>query len=143
MMEEETAKIGTISKETQQEFGLALGKGNVVFALSRDLDKFARRWPQDYLRKISESRNILRYPLYGAYNEESKTLYLIKEYVKGPYFIKAGIEIDLHKQAHLVDIFALNEIKSKEIVHPGVEWKLIARKKMANSCEHTSPKARN
>ena len=126
-MEEDFIRIGRISKNVIKKFSLVLSQGEEVFILSKTLDEFASRWPASYLIKIIECKNILKTPLYGAYSENKRALYLVKEYVQGDSFKKVTIEIDLKKQPHLVGLYTLTSEKSSSIVDQKTRWILLSR----------------
>lgn len=123
---EDLIRIGKINKNIIKRFSLKLNDGETVYILRKDLDSFARRFPSTYLAKISECKNILRSPMYGAYKKKEKKLYLVKEYIKDSLFHKAGIEIDLRRQPHMVDIFLLTNLKSAQIVDDETNWLLLS-----------------
>lgn len=123
---EDLVRIGKINKNIIKRFSLKLNDGETVYILRKDLDSFARRFPSTYLAKISECKNILHSPMYGAYQKKEKRLYLLKEYIKDSLFHKAGIEIDLRRQPHMVDIFLLTNLKSAQIVDDETNWLLLS-----------------
>lgn len=125
---EDIVKIGIIQKRIMKEFDLSLEK-SVVFILRRTLDEFVSRYPKDYLVKIAESKRILAHPFYATFDKKKKILYLVKEYITGNEFKKVAIAIDMKKQAHLVDLFLLNEKKIQEIIKDDMRWITVSRKK--------------
>ena len=46
------------------------GEDVFVYVSEEALRLFASRWADSYLRKLEEASNILRYPLYAAYDEK-------------------------------------------------------------------------
>lgn len=126
---EDVITIGKINKRIIKRLSLTLKEGECVYVLRKDLDSFVSRFPTSYLAKISECKNILRFPIYAAYKQKEKKLFLVKEYIKDSSFSKAGIEIDLKRQPHLVDIFLLTSKKSSEIIDEGTKWILLSLQK--------------
>lgn len=126
-MENESIRLGNIPKKVLALFNL---KGNINVTIeNRTLDDIARRYPTDYLQKISECKRILGNPLYVTYDSKKKILYLVKEYILGPQFKKVTLSIDLNKEAHLIDFFVLTPPKMKEIFKEDMKWKLIVTPK--------------
>lgn len=120
-MEEEVAKLGNISKTNLKILHIKEDR-LPVYVLTRTLDEFASRYPTDYLVKIAEAKKIVSKPTYGYYNRRINRLYLVKEYIRGPSFIKVAIEIDLKKQAHMKDLYVLTNQKSVEIIGEEGRW---------------------
>lgn len=120
-MEEEVAKLGNISKTNLKILHIK-GDRLPVYVLTRTLDEFASRYPTDYLVKIAEAKKIVSKPTYGYYDRRVNRLYLVKEYIRGPSFIKVAIEIDLKKQAHMEDLYVLTNQKSAEIIGEEGRW---------------------
>lgn len=110
---EDYIRIGKINKRIKDRFKLELIDGDEVFILQDRLDDFVSRWPDSYLIKISEAKNIIKSPMYLAYDD--KTLYFVREYIKNQQFIKVGVEIDIKNQPHLNDIFVLTSKHQKNL----------------------------
>ncbi len=127
-MEEDIVKIGMIQKRIMKEFDLPPEK-SLVFILRRTLDEFVSHYPKDYLVKIAECKRILAHPFYATFDKKKKVLYLVKEYIAGNDFKKVAIAIDMKKQAHLIDLFLLNEKKTQEIMRDDMRWIIVSRKK--------------
>ncbi len=120
-MDNEVAKLGNIPKTIMKSLHLK-GDKITVFVLSKTLDELAIRYPDDYLSKLSEARKIVAKPVYGYFDRKKGFLYLVKEYMKGAYFVKAAIQIDMKKQANMKDIFVLTNKKSEEIISDNGKW---------------------
>ncbi len=123
-MEEEIAKLGYISKKTLKMLKIK-GERLPVYVLTKTLDRLANQYPNDYLVKIAEAKRIVSKPMYGYHAKEKEKLYLLKEYIRGPSFIKVAIEINLKKQAHMENLFVLNNKKSEEILGEKGRWILL------------------
>lgn len=120
-MDNEVAKLGNISKTIMKSLHLK-GDKITVFVLSKTLDELAIRYPDDYLSKLSEAKRIVTKPVYGYFDRKKGFLYLVKEYLKGAYFVKVAIQIDMKKQANMTDIFVLTNKKSEEIILDNGKW---------------------
>ncbi len=120
-MEEEVAKLGNIPKNVIKSLHLK-GDKITVFVLNKTLDMLANKYPEDYLSKLSETRKIVSKPTYGYMDRKKGFLYLAKEYVRGPSFIKVAIQIDMRKQANMIDVFVLSLKKSQEIISENGKW---------------------
>ena len=114
-MEQEPVRLGRLSKALEKALGVDFGEDVFVYVSEEALRLFASRWADSYLRKLEEASNILRYPLYAAYDEKRQRLYLLKEYVTAEGFKKAALEIAREGQWQLKDIFGLSPEKGKEL----------------------------
>lgn len=122
-MDKDNVRLGKINKNVQRCFNLNLDGNDVVYVLIEIANELANNYPNDYLAKLEEAKKILKYPLFGAYSKDERRLYLMKEYIKGNRFIKAGISIDITPQCHLENFFVYNGTNN------GLDWILISPKK--------------
>lgn len=124
IMEEEIAKLGYISKTTLKILKIK-GDKLPVYVLTKTLDQLANQYPNDYLVKIAEAKRIVSKPMYGYFDKRKNSLFLLKEYIRGPTFVKVAVEIDLNKQAHMTALFTLSSKKSEEIIGEKGQWILL------------------
>jgi hypothetical protein len=114
-MDQEPVKLGRIARAVEKSLGVDFGEDVWIYILAEDLDKMAAKWPSIYLARISEASRIIKKSDYVAYEEKSKTLYMIKEYFRDGEFTKVVLEVVNDGQWHLKAMYALNALKLKEI----------------------------
>jgi hypothetical protein len=114
-MDNEPVKLGRINRAVEKAIGVDLGEDVWIYMKAADVDEMAEKWPSAYLARLSEASRIIKKPDYAAYQQEKKTLFLIKEYLKEGEFTKVALEIEHEGQWHLKLIYALNALKAKEI----------------------------
>jgi hypothetical protein len=118
-MNTDPVKLGRIGTKIEKALAVNFGDGIWVYISNAAVDRLAASVPSLYLERLNQASLIIKKPDYVAYDEEKKSLYLIREYLKGIDFVKVVLELASQGQFYYQGMYVLSAAKTKELSEKG------------------------
>lgn len=84
--EASSLKLGRVSKNVERALSTTLTGDVFVYIKEENLNAFAVKYPNDYLRRMALVKDIITHPHYAAYIKEEEKIYLFRTYYKDGVF---------------------------------------------------------
>ncbi len=109
--DDSSLKLGRVSKNVERAIECTLPGDVFVYIKEENLNAFAVRYPDDYLRRIEVIKDILSHPHFAAYLKEEETIYLFRTYYRNGIFRTFSLAIKKEKCWEFLSLSKTSEKK--------------------------------
>lgn len=90
---QEPVRIGRVNRGTERALGISLTGETNIYMKADDLDRFAAKKPDSYLKLLEEIASIIKTPDFVSFDAEEEAITYIKHYFHGGMFHGVYIRI--------------------------------------------------